>query len=140
MASIYTAVLLTEESRQNLIAFYGLTSFYAEGWVIKAHHMTIDTKSAEKAGVADLVGKEFAMDVTAIGRLMVDDTRGIVAVTVETAAPSKNAIKHVTVALAEGFKPMLSNNITDWRPVKPGTLTLTGVVCMLESAPAPVKS
>lgn len=137
MASVYTAVVLTEDSRVQLIELVAsldyaeLLKFDPATWATKAHHMTIATKSAEKAGVADLVGREFTLEVKRFGSLFIDDNRGVFAVEVETEAPSKNAIKHVTVAVAEGVKPVMSNEITNWRDVS-YNLVLRGVVKEVE--------
>jgi hypothetical protein len=50
------------------------------------------------------------------------------AVEVDTAVPSKNARKHITLACdkANGWKPMRSNDITEWLEVEP--FSLYGIV------------
>lgn len=137
MASVYTAVVLNEESRADLLSCFGegtrLGLSFGESWVIKAHHMTIDTKPAAKAGVADIVGKEFTLEVKAFGMMMVSPGEGICAVRVECAAPSKNAIKHVTVAHSTGVKPMMSNSITEWKEHVGEPIVLRGTVVEVES-------
>lgn len=136
MASVYTAVVLDDASRADLLSCFGAGSrlglSFQEEWIIKAHHMTIDTKPAAKAGVADLVGKEFTLEVKAFGLMMVGPGKGIVAVKVECAAPSKNAIKHITVAHADGVKPFQSNEITEWKEHVGEPIVLRGTVVEVE--------
>lgn len=125
----YTAVVLTEESRNHLIEILSLNSVPSE-WVIKAHHMTCDLKPAAKSLAAAFIGQEVELEVTAIGALMVEPLVGIIAVQVACGVPSKNAIKHVTIAHHASVKPVKSNDITDWQPVRDGDpqIVLRGVV------------
>lgn len=137
MASVYTAVVLDEASRADLLSCFGepsrLGPAFGASWLVKAHHMTIDTKPAAKAGVADLVGKEFTLEVKAFGMMMVGPDAGICAVKVECAAPSKNAVKHITVAHADGVKPFRSNEITEWKEHVGEPIVLRGTVVEVES-------
>lgn len=126
MPSVYTAVVLDDASRADLLSCYG--EGLDKEWLVKAHHMTIETKSAEKAGVADIVGKEFTLEVKAFGEMMVGPGVGIVAVRVECAAPSKNTVKHVTVAHHKEVKPFRANEITEWKEHVGEPIVLRGVV------------
>jgi hypothetical protein len=125
----YTAVVLTMESKANLIGSFGL-DLCPEGWVIKAHHMTCDMKNAAKSVAADFVGQEVELEITAVGHLMTEPTVGIMAVEVKCCVPSKNAIKHITLAHHTSVKPVRSNDITEWEPVKADDprIVLRGVV------------
>ena len=52
----------------------------------------------------------------------------IVAVGVSSPIPSKNEIKHITLAVnrKNGGKPFLSNKLKQWSPTNP--LTLKGII------------
>lgn len=109
---VYTALVLNPESRALL-----LEKFQAElpaGWEVIAHHMTINLGSAN-----DLVGTEGEAVVVMLGK-----SDKAIAVEVTSKIPSKNAIKHVTLAVnkAGGGKAKDSNNITNWEPVSPISL------------------
>jgi len=129
----YTAVVLTPESRDLLLArFRGNLQFNGlpEGWVVKAHHMTVDMKPAAKSMAADMIGQTVTLEVVRIGIDFSGPSEGILAVEVKCCVPSKNAIKHVTVAHHPNVKPVKSNDITDWTPVLESDepAILTGVV------------
>lgn len=131
----YTAVVLTEESRELLISrmFDDVRSNRLVNWEVKCHHMTIEMKPLSKSMVAScshLHGLEVDLRVTHFGTLGdtegFGDNLGICAVKVECEVPSKNAIKHITVARHPDVKPKTSNEIVAWSEVEP--FTLRGVV------------
>lgn len=114
---VYTALVLTPESRALL-----LEKFQAElpaGWEVVAHHMTINLGSPATGPANDLVGTEGEAVVVMLGK-----SDKVIAVEVTSKIPSKNAIKHVTLAVnkAGGGKAKDSNNITNWEPASPISL------------------
>jgi hypothetical protein len=105
---IYSAVVLDTKSKEKILEVINVP----EGWDKIAHHMTINMGAlADK----ELIGKKFDMRVIGVAS---DDK--VIAVKVETDAPSKNQIKHVTVAVNRdaGGKPVMSNFLTGWEKVK----------------------
>jgi len=91
----YLAVVLDEKSRSKLLAMFPAP----EGYEKIAHHMTIKMGGLEDKS---LIGKEFDMRVVEIAK---DDK--VIAVKVETDAPSKKSTKHITLAVNRiaGGKP-----------------------------------
>lgn len=126
----YTAVVLTEESRQRLItSFAALLTDLPEGWLIKCHHMTVDMKPADKSMAVDFIGQEVDLEITRFGQMHVAPGAGIFAVEVKCVVPSKNQIKHITMAHHNSVKPVKSNDITDWQDsVDTEPVILRGVV------------
>lgn len=113
---LYSAVVLDEESRRELSR---VEDMIPDGWKIFAHHMTI----VFGKGVPNQedLGKEVTLYVEAIG---LSDMA--MAVRVE-GYPSANAIPHITIAInPDGGKPVMSNNITNWRKIK--NFAIKGVV------------
>lgn len=120
----YSAVVLDDRSKQRLIEKF--RSLIPEGWEIIAHHMTInlgaiDPEFEKYLGLpVHLTVTEFAMNdkVAAVG---------------VSGFETRNAKAHITLAVnrAEGGKPMMSNNLTDWKPVK-RPLLVTGTVTEVE--------
>ena len=122
----YTAVVLTEESRAQVLGMFGVSEIPA-GWEIKAHHMTCDLKPAAKSIAADMIGQTVDIEIVSLGLMLGADSAGIMALGVECAAPSKNAVKHITVAHHATVKPKMSNDIVSWTPVA-NRFTVQGVV------------
>lgn len=116
---LYSAVVLDKASHNKLLSPTNYILEPPDGWVIFAHHMTIEFgKGVENK--ADL-GKEVTLKVTRVGL-----SEMAMAVQVE-GYPSKNKIPHVTIAVnPDGGKPVMSNDITKWQDIKP--FYLTGVV------------
>jgi hypothetical protein len=116
----YSAVVLDEKSRQRLIERF--KSLIPEGYEIIAHHMTINmgeiNPELEKfLGIpVRLSVNDFAMDdkVIAVG------VNGF---------ESQNAKPHITLAVnkSTGGRPIMSNNLTDWKKLK-RPLLITGKV------------
>ena len=128
----YTAVVLTEESKQALrLRTISLTTENAPDVVIKCHHMTCDMKPAAKSIAADFVGQEVELEVVGVGYLSLPDVHPdayIVAAKVMCCVPSKNAAKHITLHHHESVKPVKSNDITDWQTPPGGPFKIRGVV------------
>jgi hypothetical protein len=115
----YTAVVLDEISRNRVLERVRSDVEIAADWLLKAHHMTIELKDIAKTAVADRDGELLEMVVTHIGRGI-----GIVAVRVTCDhVPSKNAVKHVTVAHKPEVKAKESNNISDWQEIDVFTIS-----------------
>jgi hypothetical protein len=104
---LYSAVVLDESSHNALLEKF--KKVIPEGWKTYAHHMTI----AFGKGVENKedLGKDVSLTVTELG---VSDMA--IAVKVE-GYPSTNAMPHVTIAISPNGKPVMSNKITDWKPV-----------------------
>lgn len=119
---IYTALKLNDMSHEKLKN--ELMHEIPEGWKLFCHHMTINLGEASQGPAADLVGKEMSLRAIQIGK-----DEKVMAVKVESACPSNNAIKHVTVAVnfAGGGKPKDSNDLKNWIDL-PRPIELTGVV------------
>ena len=116
----YSAVVLDDKSKERLLKQFG--KYLPEDWEKIAHHMTInlgeiDPEYEKYLGFpVRLKVEDFAMDdkVAAVG---------------VSGFPSKNAKPHVTLGVnrAEGGKPVMSNNLTNWEKIIRPTL-LTGKV------------
>lgn len=107
----YTAVVLKPADKVKLLQVFSVPV----GFEILAHHMTINMGEAAGGPAASLIGKEFPMTVVSLAQ----DER-VMAVGVETAVPSTNKIKHITLAVNRqaGGKPFHSNELKNWQPVQ----------------------
>lgn len=130
--TLYASVVLDDNSRKELLK--SVTKFIPEGWKVIGHHMTIyyGKESIIKNEVPELIDKvtqdiknNVTADIKVIGIGLSDKA---IAVKVE-GYPSKNEIPHITIAVneAEGGKPVMSNNITNWFGYG-GDLNLSGKV------------
>lgn len=120
---LYSAVVLDEKSHSKLLANFAAS--IPEGWKTFAHHMTI--AFGKPAPNKEDVGKTVELEVTELGK-----SDMAVAVKV-TGYASNNQIAHITLAInPEGGKPVMSNQITDWKKV--GGLKLTGVVTNIKKS------
>jgi hypothetical protein len=119
----YTACVLEESSRTTLVEWMHSTQQPPQHFEVLAHHCTVDLKPIAKSMGAEFNGQRHEMKVIRVGRL-----DGIMAVEVETLVPSKNTRKHITLCCdrVNGWKPMKSNEITEWTDIEP--FTLFGVV------------
>jgi hypothetical protein len=119
----YTACVLDESSRTTLVEWMHSTQQPAEHFEVLCHHVTIDLKPIAKSMGAEFNGQRHEMRVVRFGRL-----DGIMAVEVETAVPSKNDRKHITLCCdkVNGWKPKQSNDIVEWTDIEP--FVLYGVV------------
>jgi hypothetical protein len=117
----YSAVVLDEESKQKLIKVF--KSMIPEGWEILAHHMTIRIGALKDK--TD-IGKKIELNVIDYA---IDDK--VMAVGVD-GYPTENKKPHITLAVnrQDGGKPVMSNNLVDWKLIG-FPLKLTGIVTEL---------
>ena len=119
---LYACVLLDNQSRTTLLDMIG--DKIPITFKIICHHMTINL--GELKDKTDL-GKEVTLTVEAIG---ISDMAMAVRV---SGFPSKNEIPHITVAInPDGGKPVISNEITKWRPIK--SFMIRGVVTEIKKS------
>lgn len=117
---MYTALVLNSDSKNALRDGLRLPA----DWDVKCHHMTINMGLAAHGPAAELIGREFQLEATALAF-----NEKVMAVAVETDCPSVNANKHITVAVnvAGGGKPKHSNDLKTWNPLNK-RIVLRGVV------------
>lgn len=126
----YTGVILDGDAHEAILEAFSVP----EGWSVKAHHMTmclgpVDASLeafASSPAESYALGREAVLKVVGVG---VSDTA--MALLVESDVPSKNAIKHITVAVSPEGKPKDSNSISDWTRFEATdlrALTLSGVI------------
>jgi len=108
---LYSAVVLDDASHQMLVNQF--KTLIPENFKVYAHHMTINLGEL-KEEYRKYLGLTVMLKVIAIG---IDEK--VIAVKVE-GFPSINKIPHITIAVdvANGGKPMMSNNIPYWSPTK----------------------
>lgn len=113
---LYSAVVLDEESHNKLINMF--SDIIPEDWKVYAHHMTIQFgKGVENEKDLD---KEVILQGNKLG---ISDK----AIAIEVSGyESKKNIPHITIAISPDGSPKMSNDITDWKKIKP--IKLTGVV------------
>lgn len=120
---MYTALVLDKESKERLVRRFA--HLIPANWDIIAHHMTINMGPISK-GPADpsLLGQTAELTVVAVAA---DDK--VMAVEVTSDVPSKNAKKHITLAVNRegGGKPVMSNNLSNWEAL-PEQLDLYGTI------------
>ena len=116
----YSGVVLDDSSRAALLDAFG--SYFPEDWEVVAHHMTIKMGPLDGA-FEKLRGIEAEMTVT---HFAMDDK--VAAVQVTTSVPSKNHVKHITLAVNRnaGGKPFHSNKLKDWETAD--SVKLFGVI------------
>ena len=121
----YTALVLDDASKAKLMELLNPLISLWKDWKINCHHMTINLGDAASGPAADLVGQQFDMIIQSIAT---DDR--VVAVGIESDCPSKNAIKHITVAVNVngGGKAKHSNKLTNWTPLVKPLIVLRGTV------------
>ena len=118
----YTACVLDKDSADALVAWLH-ENFEVGGFEVICHHMPVQMGPIADSMVAHREGHRHELRVVRAGRL-----DGVIAVEVDTVVPSKNARKHITLAVdrLNGWKPVQSNNIAEWKDIDP--FTLWGVV------------
>jgi hypothetical protein len=116
---MYSALVLDDKSRLKLIEAF--KDSIPGDFEVVAHHMTI-TMGPLVGPLIQLKDLEATATVT---HFACDDK--VCAVKVETEVPSKNKIKHITLGVnrADGGKPVMSNNLTNWQEVSPVVLVGT---------------
>lgn len=110
----YSAVVLDEKSKQAILDRFTLPS----DWKIICHHMTIKMGELPE-NMKSRINEKVTLTVIENG-----NSDKAIAVKVKTDL-SQNAIPHITVAIntKNGAKPKDSNDIDDWTPVNPYTVT-----------------
>jgi len=110
----YSAVVLDQKSKDAILDRVGVE----KGWKVICHHMTIKMGELPE-DMKSRVNEKVTLTVTELG---ISDKA--IAVKVNTDL-SQNAIPHITVAInaKAGAKPKDSNDIDDWTPLKPYTVT-----------------
>lgn len=121
---LYCGIKLDEKSR-NILA-----EMNPEGMKVFCDHMTCEFAPSDGSEVLGWVknnlGKKFTLKPIALG-VDINERGYIYALKVECEAPSRNAIKHVTMATTGTRKPVESNYIEDWFDCGPETnWVLTG--------------
>jgi predicted kinase len=107
---LYSAVVLDGGSRSSLLS--RVENEIPDGWSIITHHMTI--VFGKPVPNKEDLGKDITLKVTELG---LSDMA--MAVKVE-GYPTKNATPHITIAVnPNGGKAVMSNDITEWRKIKP---------------------
>lgn len=120
----YSAVVLDDKSRQRLIERF--KTIIPEGFEIVAHHMTINMGEIDPE-----LEKYLGLPVRlSVNEFAIDDK--VVAVGV-SGFETHNAKAHITLAVnrENGGKPMMSNKLTNWQPLK-RPLYITGKVTEVE--------
>jgi acyl-CoA synthetase (AMP-forming)/AMP-acid ligase II len=112
----YTGIVLPPDQQQILLQKF--QKIIPQGWKPIAHHMTINLKTADQGPAAALLGKNVTLTVNGYGL-----SEAALAAAVETEIPSKNAIKHITIATAPDGRASQSNEIEKWIPIHPFTIT-----------------
>lgn len=119
----YTALMLDEESRQNLVKRF--VHLIPAEWEIVAEHMTINmgpiTKGPVDPSMLNMPAELTVVSVAASDKVM--------AVGVTSDVPSKNSQKHITLAVNReaGGKPFHSNKLKGWEPL-PEQFDLLGTI------------
>lgn len=135
----YTAVVLDEVSREELIRNVFRDKPMPDGWICVAHHMTIGMGSDGKALAGDLLGTTVTIRVVGIGVYEVAAGIGIMAAkVVADNVPSVNAVKHITLCRHKDVKPVMSNQIKAHEydyALPSGPMDLTGVVQEVKPQP-----
>lgn len=109
----YSAVVLSRSSKDNLLKQLNTMGIVPEGYEILAHHMTINMGeiAPEYEKYLGFNVKLYANDYAIDDKVMAIGVSGF---------SSKNTKPHITIAVnrSNGGKPMMSNNLTDWKPFK----------------------
>ena len=108
----YTALVLDNQSRQKMIDFFQPIVI---DWKVYCHHMTINMGKPKKDFSENLIGQFYTVKIISFA-----DDDLVSAAGVLTDLPSKNPIKHITIAVNEidGGKPMLSKKLLHWIALK----------------------
>jgi len=120
----YTSIMLDKPSKKKLINRF--VHLIPPDWeIIGPLHMTINMGPITK-GPADpeLLDQEVTLTVVSVAA-----DEKVIAVGVTSDVPSKNAQKHITLAVNRdaGGKPFLSNKLTNWEEL-PEQMELYGAI------------
>ena len=125
---LYSAVVLDEVSRKQLLSFVKDFVLIPSEWKIINHHMTIGFKKPVPDELKDYIGKNIDLRVKEIG--VSDDA---IAVKVEGFF-TYNEIPHITIAIPKNGKPSNSNLITNWMSIpNDREIIVSGVVAEILS-------
>ena len=120
---MYTALVLDKESKHRLIRRFA--HLIPPEWKIFGHHMTVNIGTIDKgpAGPA-LLDQPAELTVVSVAA-----DEKVMAVGVTSDVPSKNAQKHITIAVnyAAGGKPFHSNTLENWE-LLPEQIDLFGTI------------
>ena len=126
---IYFGIFIDEKSKQDILNLLKENNIVIPNdWKIVNHHMTIafNNKSDEAIQLYNLYTDKFnstkSLTIDAIG--ISDDA---IAVRVQYDEPIANKIPHITVAIPQNGKPVNSNYIQNWFPIKKN-ITINGIV------------
>jgi len=108
-ASKIAMVVLDDASRSKLLKALGHN--IPEGWDVIAHHMTINFGKGLTGDLVNDLNKVVNLRITSVGK-----SDMVIAAGVE-GYHSDNKLPHITLAVnrVDGGKPVMSNNITDWK-------------------------
>ena len=117
----FASLILDKKSKSKLLAAVGY--LIPDEWEVYTHHMTINYGKGLPDNLKDDLGKIKEIRALAIGK-----SDKAMAVKVE-GYHSDNDIPHITIAVnvKEGGKPVMSNDITKWKPLE-NYITLSGVI------------
>lgn len=119
----YSAVVLDDKSHQKLVNIFSFTWSDEPGWETIAHHMTINMGRLTNSN-QHWLGEKVTLKVVAFA-----GNDKVKAVEVECSVPSSNKVAHITLAVnrSKGGKPVMSNQLANWSPIK-NEIYLTGTV------------
>ena len=120
----YSAVVLDNVSHQKLVKVF--KPMIPKDWEILAHHMTLNLGGIDPKFEQDL-GRDIEISVVDYA---MDDK--VMAVGVE-GYPTNNKKAHITIAVNRtvGGKPMMSNDLSDWKPIE-FPLQIDGTITEIE--------
>lgn len=123
----YSAVVLDKSSRQKILNNPEITKFIDSEQDVIAHHMTIKMGSLKETHHEKRIGNIETMRVHSVG--VTYDGNDVIVVAVGVDGVSDNKISHVTVGVnrKKGAKPVMSNYITNWIPLKK-SFEISGIV------------
>ena len=117
---MFASLVLDDSSKSKLLS--SVSKYIPEGWEVIAHHMTINFGKGLPEDLKTDLGKTKSITAREIGI-----SEMAIAVKVD-GYPSDNVIPHITIAInPNGGKPVMSNDITDWKPLE-SPVRLNGVV------------
>lgn len=124
---LYSAVILDNSSRERLLRAINLIGIeIPDDWKIIAHHVTIAFGQEIPEKFSKLKNNVGAKIGFMAEKVAMNDK--VIAVGV-SGVESLNDVPHITIAVnvKEGGKPVMSNDLTNWKPLK-RPLRLTGII------------